>query len=529
MRIQLQTNQPYTFENSSFRGTDTVNQGHDKEHLPTKKNTHISSGITLATLLTVCGIFMLSRGFQKNTNKFLNKLKDYLERKQELSSLTSTSGKSTKMYEYAIHKVNSFIKKSESINNITSLKDILFMRLMYKTKPTKEIHQTISEGFEKLSRKTVVDSYAKTAKDFEKMNEVFSRLDEFILKNSPDEIINFNGKNYTKKQLVEIAQDHRDLANIIVNNFISKESRKNRYIYINEVTKDLYSRFWDLSFKDFWSKDNKFKRKEMWQTFIAAEQIKGDKTILAELVATARNALTYTNTDKTEFIHNYIKNLDGIIPPDDAKGIEIIKKLEWFAKNSEGLKNNKELFLSELEKLKEHKIVSYDENMVKTHEEFKNTHIQLIKELLNDNSTGELQDMLSIYYKLAPFELDKSGASLAVKKAVQSFDKSVQYECVEFFDKIRDLRLGSAPTDVLTILFSFITLTLGLGHAKSKEKRQSIMLTSGIPIVGGIAVSTLTATKLVSGGKSLALGFISGLALNQIGKVVDNVLKRNKD
>ena len=182
--------------------------------------------------------------------------------------------------------------------------------------------------------------------------------------------------------------------------------------------------------------------------------------------------------------------------------------------------------MAELEKLEKHKIAS---NLVKTHEDFKNSHIQLIKDLLNDTATGELQDMLSIYYKLAPFELDKSGASLAVKKAVQSFDKSVQYECVEFFDKIRDLRLGSAPTDVLTILFSFITLTLGLGHAKSKEKCQSIMLTSGIPIVGGIAVSTITATKLVSGGKSLALGFLSGLALNQIGKVVDNIFKRNKD
>lgn len=526
MRILPKTNPPYTIGNSNFRKSETVNPELDKKPSSSKKeNSHIGSGITLATLLTVCIFFMLSRGFQKNTNKFLNKVKDYLEKKQELSTLSS-SGKKTKMYEYAIHRTNSFIKKSESINNITSLKDILFMKFMYKFEPTKEIHKTISEGFEKLSRKTVVDSYTKTEKDFEKMNQIFKHLDEFILDKSPDEIIYFNGKKYTKKQLVKQAQAHREMANEIVSNFTSTNSQKNRYEYINKVTEDLYSRFWDASFKDFWSKNNKFKRKEMWQTFIAAEQIKGDKTKLAEMVATARNALTYTNTDKSEFIHNYIKNLDGIIPPNDAEGIEIITKLEWFANNTEGLKNNKELFMAELEKLEKHKIAS---NLVKTHEDFKNSHIQLIKDLLNDTATGELQDMLSIYYKLAPFELDKSGASLAVKKAVQSFDKSVQYECVEFFDKIRDLRLGSAPTDVLTILFSFITLTLGLGHAKSKEKCQSIMLTSGIPIVGGIAVSTITATKLVSGGKSLALGFLSGLALNQIGKVVDNIFKRNKD
>ena len=532
MRILIQTNQPYITKNRNFRSSDTVNSVPAEEALPIedkKKNKlHIGSAITIATLLTVCGIFMISRGFQKNTNKFLNKVKDYLEKKQELSSLSASKNKN-KLYGYAIRRTNSFIKKSESINNITSLKDILFMKLMYKTKPTKEIHKSISEFFEKLSRKTVVDSYTKTSKDFEKMNQVFDKLDELILKESPDEIVIFNEKEYTKQQLVKKAKNYRERANDFVTNFISENSQKLRYEYINDVTKNLYSRFWDVSFKDFWSKDNKFKRKEMWQTFIAAEQIKGDKTKLAEWAATARNAITYTNADKTGLIHDYINNLDGIIPADDTKGIDIIKKLEWFAKNSEGLKNNKELFLAELEKLKEHKIVSSDENLAKTQEEFKASNIQLIEDLLDDTATGEIQDMLSIYYKLAPFELDKSGASLAVKKAVQSFDKSVNYECIEFFDKIRDLRLGSAPTDVLTILFSFITLSLGLGHAKNKEKQQSVMLQSGIPIVGGIAVSTLSATKLVAGGKSLALGFISGLALNQIGKVVDNIWKQYKN
>ena len=39
----------------------------------------------VCSILTVSGIFMLSRGFQKNTKKFLNKAKDYFEKKQEHS------------------------------------------------------------------------------------------------------------------------------------------------------------------------------------------------------------------------------------------------------------------------------------------------------------------------------------------------------------------------------------------------------------------------------------------------------------
>jgi len=529
MRIQLQINQPYISKNLTFHSLEENDKSHlesdNKVENEKKDNPHFASAITIATLSVVGMFFMLSRGFQKNTGRFLNKMKEFFEGRQALSSV-SNSKKRTKFYEYAIRKTNSFIKKSESINNITSLKDILFMKLMYKTKPTKEIHQSITNYFEELSRKTVMDSYKNTSKDFKRMNSIFDELDKYILKENPDEKVNYQGKEYTKKELVELAKNYRDRANIIINGFMSKESVDYRYKYIHEVTESLYSKFWDASFKDFWSKDNKFKRKEMWQTFIAAEQIKGDKTKLIDGVAAARNAISYTNTDRTEIMNNYIANLDGIIPADDLIGADIVKKISWFVKSSERLKDNKELFLSELKKLEEHKITTADKNLAKTQEESKDSYIRLIRELLEDDATGEIQDMLSIYYKLSPFELEKSGALLSVKRAVKSFDKSVNYESVEFFDKVRDLKLGSAPTDVLTILASFIMLSVGLGHAKDKDKRTSIMLKSGIPIVGAISVATLSATKLVSGGKSLALGFISGIALNQIGIIADNLRKK---
>ena len=156
-------------------------------------------------------------------------------------------------------------------------------------------------------------------------------------------------------------------------------------------------------------------------------------------------------------------------------------------------------------------------------------YIDIIENFVNENARGELQYMLSIYYKIAPFELEKRGALLAIKKAVKSFDKSVELESVEFFDKVRDLRLGSAPTDVLTIVLSFITLSFGLGYAKDNDKRISIMNRSGIPIVGGIMTAIYTATKLVSGGKSLALGFLSGIVLNQLGKITDNLRKNHRE
>ena len=331
-------------------------------------------------------------------------------------------------------------------------------------------------------------------------------------------------KDFTKRQLIEKAKEYRKDTKLVVDSFISDKSQQDRYNRIKSINSSLYSKFWDESFKDFWTKNNKFKRKEMWQTFIAAEQIKGDKTNLAENVAIARNVITYANKDKIAMIEDNVKKLKEIIPAKDESGTDIVERLDWIIKNSEGLKYNKSTFLKELEKLSNHTIKPVlDNSVTKVQQESKNTCINLIKDLINDESTGALQDMLLIYYKIAPFELSKFGALLSLKNAVKSFDKSVNLEIGEFFDKVRDLEIGSAPTDILTVLISLGLIIRGLNYAPTDDEKTSVMLKSGIPIVGALITSIVSATKLVSGGKSLALGFISGILLNQAGILTDKL------
>ena len=64
-----------------------------------------------------------------------------------------------------------------------------------------------------------------------------------------------------------------------------------------------------------------------------------------------------------------------------------------------------------------------------------------------------------------------------------------------------------------------------LEKAHNNDERSSIMLKSGIPIAGAISVSLISATKLISGTKSIALGFISGIILNRIGKFLSENYK----
>ena len=534
MRIQLNPNQPnialnghYTDKNKKVSVSDNI-----AETKPVviengdAKRSKLAHAVTIASLVAVGIVFTMSKGMQSGQDANLNKLKEFLEDKLVYSSLKE-SVKWHNFYEFSIRKINSRIKRVESVNNITSLKDVLFMRFMYKTNFTKSIHKNITQYFGKISRNKILGSYNKTGKQFDRMYKIFDELDDYILKNTTDELIEYQGKQYTREELIEKAKSLRKTAKTLVDTFTSEDAIIDRQNQVKAVTSSLYSKFWDASFKDFWSINNKFRRKEMWQTFIAAEQVKGEKIQFANKISDVRNAIIFTNEDLKSNIYMYIKSIDSVIPLNDKEGIEISKRLEWFVRNPDAFKGNRELFYKELKRMEEHRIkLDSNNNVEQAIEDYKNTNIDLIYKQLNNTKPGSLRDMLDVYYKLAPFELKKTGAIQAMKKAVKSFDKTLKLECVDYFDKVRDLQLGSAPTDILTILFSFLALSFGLGHARDRDERISVMLKSGIPILGGIITSIYTAAKLVSGGKSLALGILSAIALNQLGVIADNV--RNK-
>jgi len=472
-------------------------------------------------------LLLFSRGVYKNSNKLLENFRDYLEMKANQSFLNKPNF-STKFYSYLLKKTDIISKKSESLNNVISVKDILFTHLMYKTKPTKIIHKSISEFFENISRNTVAKSYKDTQKHFDKMYEQFDKFDEYLLKNDSGKTIIYNGKGYKLSELIAQAKNYRESVKLVVNSFISKDTQKARYKYIKDSTSALYSKFWEESFKGFWTKDNKFKHKEMWQKFIASEQIQANKTDLAYNASFARNMLSYTPAEKLNHVGEYLKNLRSIVPVEDEKAIGFLNKMEWYVKDSTALCENKENFLSELNKFEAHNLTADVNQSIRDVQRDKVTNIKLIRNIAEDNGTGELEDMISIYRKIAPFELSKSGALEVAKKSVESFDKSVKLETSVLFDKLRDLDIGSAPTDVLTLIFSSLMISLGLSKAKNSDERKSVILKSGIPIIGAVATTTISATKLMPNGKSLILGTITGLILNRIGLTLDNWRKNYK-
>ena len=88
------------------------------------------------------------------------------------------------------------------------------------------------------------------------------------------------------------------------------------------------------------------------------------------------------------------------------------------------------------------------------------------------------------------------------------------------------MRLGSAPTDVLSILMTGGAVGYYLNKSDNKDEKCSVTIKYGIPAIGAIATSLYCTARLVSGGKAMFFGLISGWLMNKAGVLVDDARKK---
>lgn len=111
-------------------------------------------------------------------------------------------------------------------------------------------------------------------------------------------------------------------------------------------------------------------------------------------------------------------------------------------------------------------------------------------------------------------------------KQLRSANKS---ECVEYFDKKRDLILGGAPTDILTAVAGLGLSGTAIAIADSKEEKLSRTVTGAFPVVAGLGASMAFTALLFSGVQGIVFGSLTGIGLSKIGSLVDHhILKTDE-
>ena len=401
-----------TVESAVSTVTDTF-EPENEEHKKSYK-TAIRVG---STVLVLGGFLALLN--PKFSSKWIEKLKTKATKAAHKAKTdNSLSGKWNKFKNITFDGI---VKIVQIMNNGNSAKDRGFKWLCSKAEFMKKIHNSITKGFDKISKNTVIQKYAKMNKRLNNLNKV---LEQYKDRLSPSELKTFEQKLAEIKKLQEyIGRDN-------VNQRLQKQET-----LMSNLEKDTTERITKFGKGVF---DKKIKGSDKFKdmtTFWAEEAIKPQKEKLVQ------------------------------------EGEVFVTKLAGNPNGEKGL---------------------YREVL------------ELISPHLKEEEKLALEDSL--------------------KKTAKKLTNANKSETVEYFDKKRDLVLGSAPTDIITALFSLGMCGLALGTADSKEQRMSRTVSGVIPAICGIGTSIALTAMLISGGLSLALGFASSMILSGIGSGVSRIL-----
>ena len=143
---------------------------------------------------------------------------------------------------------------------------------------------------------------------------------------------------------------------------------------------------------------------------------------------------------------------------------------------------------------------------------------------------GLVEEILDIYKALLPKSKYEKLESL-YRQSVKSLDDSIKIETEDFVNKLRDLTLGSAPTDVITLLSGFGTLGYFLLKSENTQERTGVALKYGIPALTFIGTSLYFNARLYAGTKAMFYGGIATWVIGKIGELANDIyiheLKKN--
>lgn len=141
----------------------------------------------------------------------------------------------------------------------------------------------------------------------------------------------------------------------------------------------------------------------------------------------------------------------------------------------------------------------------------------------NEGKKGSYKEIVELLEPHLSLE-EKKVLETAIEKTKKKIIKANHIENIEYFDKKRDLVLGSAPTDILTALVGLGASGIAIGSANNNEDRVSRSLTVAFPVIAGFGANLILTAMLTSGFLGLASGAAVSWVLNRLGVKIDRAI-----
>lgn len=495
-------------------------QKQDAEKKNEKKINKFGLSIGVLSLLTGLGLFVFLKKLPKGLvnkvetagRKFENKA---IELKKNNQSLTVAQN----IYFHALKVIKPIFRGLKSIFTIANLKDILVKKALEFVPPLSKLGDQITERFEKVSVWMSRHKYIKTFSRSEKMFVEFADANK-ILKD-PVRARELQSRIERVRELYHKGFSETARTDRYERSKLAMDKGKGDGKY-----KDLADRFWGETLAHPFTF---FKSPKTYSSFIAEGMVKEPKSALHEEVAALRVAFSTGFMDNYRDVAFNLKKLASYSDPTDAD----LRKLVREAKDE----LRKSFKKGEFDNTSRRTLLEKFNQMSPKFDNIENGEIR--KELLDrirhsisvlsENKEGELQKIMREYKALLPKE-DYAKLEKSVNRYLDSLHVSIDTETDKLFDKVRDLKIGSAPKDTLAVLASVGVVGWGLSKSKNNDERVSVSLKYGIPAVGGVLTALYCTLALMPAGPSLFIGLISGLIMNKLGEATDNARKGyNKD
>jgi len=496
---------------------DTITDDHDDNKHKIRKYFVVGASVALLGGLSL--LFSkgkVSKGITNLTGKIIDKTNKKIEKIKGAKDLSKAEG----LYLSSLQFLSKGLGRVRgTFFNFSPIKDVLFERIVREKLKLGKVCDGITGAFKKVSFGTVNSYYKKSDAAVKSMTDVFEETNKKIA----DGVY---GPNVDSEKLEAASGKIDEIKKLYIEHFsLSKVAERSDNVF--NSFKGLGGKIYDTvygNFREF------FRNIDSWTTFISEKFVADKKAVIIKDLDMKKSSITCSPADVHSKLSTLISDLEQSVDGKHETSREFLKKLKSLSKKYAEVSGEAETKSGQeiLQAIREH-IKSGEEiagNSVYSSE--KGNHLKdilkRIEEVLDSGKNGAIEDLLSYYKEVLPKD-EYEVLLKSAQKARLSLNKAVHNEGSNYTDKLRDLSVGSALTDVaIGMGLPLLTTGIAVSAADTKEKKRSVILKYGVPLMVGVATSSACALRLISGGKALILGIITSTLTNNICERIDKKL-----
>ena len=510
-----------------------------------KKKTRrkILFGSTLASTILTAGLASLLLAKGVHGSAFKNKLNKYkAQLAQDIHEASQVRAKDipSKVAYQAKKGTKKALDIMQASSNITTFKDWGSDQLLRTNKVTRTFADKCTSFFKRVVDGTLGKKYNKVEGKIKDLTSLLKQYDIKTLRAlDQSQTVKIKGKTLTLGQCLDMLEKQTTRLDDAFGNNFSIGARKLRDKKRTRMLADLPQK---IKERFFGTKTSLFNL-ENYKTYATEDIAKPAQEELRREILRAKKEVTNNIPSITEQIKASLSSFSGIVRPNDSATRTSVQKLKTqldVFKNCSGA--NEAQLRSEISE----QIVATVDDVIAAlgkNQTYDATEQKLMRGLLDEikdgvistgsDSKGALEEILTILNglkaeKIISADTCKNYGKMA-KQITKGMKDATELEMGEYFLKQAELKVGSAPNDVISVLFPVGVGAAAIAKGDDKDEKISATLTTVIPLVGTFATFVYGTVKMLSGAKNLIFSGVSGLALSALGNYADKLYKKYKD